>query len=293
MKMYAGLVTLAVLAGTAAGAVAPTLTGEYGFPTHLYFDVQSQTYIAPVGDDPFIYNKKIEIPYVKVIGPKGLDVPPPPEKTVADDGHGAGGVLPLVLAVDVTQLTLTFHTTGTVTRGTFFLYSNDATNSDLPDFAAGSRTALAQLDFSDIPAGPGTYCIHMVNIVGVTLPSQHFWLASRLECDDGYAVPGVGEDPGSDVGSSLDEIAWEGDLPTYPPGSYDFGGDPKADFLMSLSGFTHCPSDFDRSGFVDLNDFVGFLNAFEDGTNDADMDGTGFVDFEDYISFIGSFLAGC
>ncbi|MCC6428635.1 MAG: hypothetical protein IT435_17675 [Phycisphaerales bacterium] len=58
-----------------------------------------------------------------------------------------------------------------------------------------------------------------------------------------------------------------------------------------LSDF--CPSDFDGSGFVDTDDFTGFILAFEAGADNADFDGTGFIDLEDYIAFVAAFEAGC
>ncbi|GMV26508.1 MAG: hypothetical protein AMXMBFR58_25390 [Phycisphaerae bacterium] len=54
-----------------------------------------------------------------------------------------------------------------------------------------------------------------------------------------------------------------------------------------------CPSDFDRSGFVDTDDFTAFVLAFEAGTDDADVDGSGFVDTDDFTYFVIAFEAGC
>ncbi|HRJ50178.1 MAG: EF-hand domain-containing protein [Phycisphaeraceae bacterium] len=54
-----------------------------------------------------------------------------------------------------------------------------------------------------------------------------------------------------------------------------------------------CPSDFDGSGFVDLEDYAAFVLAFEEGTSDADFDGSGFVDLEDFSSFVHAFEEGC
>ncbi len=54
-----------------------------------------------------------------------------------------------------------------------------------------------------------------------------------------------------------------------------------------------CPADFDKSGFVDLDDYVAFVAAFEAGTQNADFDGTGFVDTDDFTAFVLAFEAGC
>ncbi len=54
-----------------------------------------------------------------------------------------------------------------------------------------------------------------------------------------------------------------------------------------------CPADFDRSGFVDFEDYNAFVFAFQEGTDNADFDGSGFVDIEDFNAFVGAFEIGC
>ncbi|MCC6425810.1 MAG: PEP-CTERM sorting domain-containing protein [Phycisphaerales bacterium] len=54
-----------------------------------------------------------------------------------------------------------------------------------------------------------------------------------------------------------------------------------------------CPSDFDGSGFVDIEDYTAFVLAFEAGIDEADFDESGFVDIEDFTSFVLAFEAGC
>ncbi len=56
---------------------------------------------------------------------------------------------------------------------------------------------------------------------------------------------------------------------------------------------TFCPADFDCSGFVDVEDYNAYVQAFEAGTDDADFDGTGFVDVDDFNSFVVAFENGC
>ncbi|GMV25055.1 MAG: hypothetical protein AMXMBFR58_10860 [Phycisphaerae bacterium] len=56
---------------------------------------------------------------------------------------------------------------------------------------------------------------------------------------------------------------------------------------------TYRPADFDGSGFVDIEDYDAFVQAFELGGDDADFDGTGFVDIEDFNAFVVAFEAGC
>lgn len=62
-----------------------------------------------------------------------------------------------------------------------------------------------------------------------------------------------------------------------------------ADYITNYA----CLTDFDKSGFVDFEDFDAFVQAFELGGDDADYDGSGFVDLEDFNSFVTDFEIGC
>ncbi|MCG3122585.1 MAG: hypothetical protein GIKADHBN_00977 [Phycisphaerales bacterium] len=62
---------------------------------------------------------------------------------------------------------------------------------------------------------------------------------------------------------------------------------------MTAYRVDHCPADFDKSGFVDTDDFDAFVQAFEAGTDNADFDGSGFVDTDDFDAFVQAFEAGC
>lgn len=54
-----------------------------------------------------------------------------------------------------------------------------------------------------------------------------------------------------------------------------------------------CPADFDRSGFVDTDDFDAFVVAFVAGDDAADFDQSGFVDTDDFDKFVLAFEGGC
>ncbi len=54
-----------------------------------------------------------------------------------------------------------------------------------------------------------------------------------------------------------------------------------------------CVADFDRSGFIDLDDFTAFDAAFQAGDDTADVDDTGFVDTDDFTFFVSHFEQGC
>jgi hypothetical protein len=54
-----------------------------------------------------------------------------------------------------------------------------------------------------------------------------------------------------------------------------------------------CPADVDRSGFVDSDDFIVYVEAFGGGETCADFDESGFTDSDDFIAFVGAFSSGC
>ncbi|MBX3658189.1 MAG: hypothetical protein KF740_07130, partial [Ramlibacter sp.] len=69
-------------------------------------------------------------------------------------------------------------------------------------------------------------------------------------------------------------------------------GDPPVVDLGALERVP-CKADFDGSGFVDLDDYIAFVFAFEEGVDEADFDGTGFVDTDDFTAFVLAFEQGC
>lgn len=66
-----------------------------------------------------------------------------------------------------------------------------------------------------------------------------------------------------------------------------------AAFGMAGATAKPCVSDFDGTGFTDLEDYNAFVQVFEAGAIDADIDGSGFVDFEDFTMFVMAFENGC
>jgi hypothetical protein len=90
--------------------------------------------------------------------------------------------------------------------------------------------------------------------------------------------------------------------PLSPPAQVMVGG------FWGPSAPPPCPSDFDRTGFVDSDDFVYFLLQFSIGcvgpgegpfgpepqcTVSADFDGSGFVDVDDFVAYLNMFASGC
>ncbi len=64
------------------------------------------------------------------------------------------------------------------------------------------------------------------------------------------------------------------------------------DLGVTLYGCPRQPADFNGDGFIDIEDFTAFVQAFEAGDDLADFDGTGFVDTEDYDAFVRAFEQG-
>ena len=54
-----------------------------------------------------------------------------------------------------------------------------------------------------------------------------------------------------------------------------------------------CYVDFDRSGELDVFDFLAYQNAFAVGDYQADCDGCGTLDIFDFLCFLTQFDAGC
>ncbi len=64
-------------------------------------------------------------------------------------------------------------------------------------------------------------------------------------------------------------------------------------FWDDIELFQYCIADFDKSRFVDTDDFDAFVRAFEAGDPAADVDGSGFTDTDDYDFFVARYEAGC
>ncbi len=63
--------------------------------------------------------------------------------------------------------------------------------------------------------------------------------------------------------------------------------------LSEPTTLAYCKADVDCSGFLDFEDYISFVAAFEAGVDDADFDGTGFVDTDDFTAFVQAFEIGC
>ncbi|MFN0133875.1 MAG: GC-type dockerin domain-anchored protein [Phycisphaerales bacterium] len=54
-----------------------------------------------------------------------------------------------------------------------------------------------------------------------------------------------------------------------------------------------CLADIDRSGVLNINDYVAFQNAYAAGSGDADVDANGELNINDFVVFINAYAAGC
>ncbi|MDX2017216.1 MAG: cytochrome c peroxidase [Planctomycetota bacterium] len=101
-------------------------------------------------------------------------------------------------------------------------------------------------------------------------------------------------------------LQWEVDDPAAPAGKA-YSNVVRLTTFCGRSGCP-CPADFDGSGFVDADDFVAYLDAFDRGCvgegrgtfgadpncpATADFDNSGFVDSDDYVLYLGRFDQGC
>jgi hypothetical protein len=66
-----------------------------------------------------------------------------------------------------------------------------------------------------------------------------------------------------------------------------------ATWIGSFSITSSCPADFDRSGYVDTDDYTAFVTDFVEGVDRADYNASGFVDTDDFTAFLLDFNAGC
>lgn len=60
-----------------------------------------------------------------------------------------------------------------------------------------------------------------------------------------------------------------------------------------LHSFLLCDADLNADAFIDFDDYITFVDAFEAGSLRADMNSDAFVDFFDYADFVAAFERGC
>lgn len=160
-------------------------------------------------------------------------------------------------------------------------------------------TSETSLDFGDSYVGdaPVARTLHVSNSgdTAVWTTAGIESLAYSMSGPVGYTVPAGGFTDAAGGGVNSHAVT----LSTIDPG--DFSGtltiatnDPdQPTRTVALTGHVWCKADFDRSGFVDIEDYDAFILAFEAGDDIADFDHSGFVDIEDFTQFVVQFEEGC
>lgn len=88
----------------------------------------------------------------------------------------------------------------------------------------------------------------------------------------------------------LDEIRLEWGMATGPD---SFTPSDIQPVITNLYVGSPCYADFDRSGELDVFDFLAYQNAFQRRDYRADCDGCGDFNIFDFICFLNAFDAGC
>ncbi|MCC6678492.1 MAG: SUMF1/EgtB/PvdO family nonheme iron enzyme [Phycisphaerales bacterium] len=95
----------------------------------------------------------------------------------------------------------------------------------------------------------------------------------------------------STPGSLLNYFTQGADSPDRHPGPDSADGQ---DFAMSgIRVAARCEADLDRDGLVTSDDFLTFLNLYEQINPEADLNADGVVDFIDLLRFMSAFDRGC
>jgi hypothetical protein len=63
--------------------------------------------------------------------------------------------------------------------------------------------------------------------------------------------------------------------------------------LLTISPWSNCPADFNRSGSLEIQDIFDFLNAWFAGTCRADFDGASGLQVSDIFAFLNAWFGGC
>ncbi len=88
----------------------------------------------------------------------------------------------------------------------------------------------------------------------------------------------------------LDEVRLEWGVGTGPDSIDPSDVQPE---ITAMYVGTPCYADFDRSGELDVFDFLAYIDAFDRRDYRADCDGCGSLDIFDFLCFQSRFVAGC
>jgi len=173
---------------------------------------------------------------------------------------------------------------------------------------AGSFEMLLTSDYyfatGLLDGGDFRYEIVSVEVVGGDGPSEMVW--GRFDEDtleflpDAFSAGITREERSLSVGIGAHDHA-QGALMSSSYGAYDVtlvAWDANGVYLDSdpvvIRFAVHpCPTDFDRNGFVNGDDFDAFIAYFLAGDPAADFDGNTFVNGDDFDAFVAAFDGGC
>lgn len=105
---------------------------------------------------------------------------------------------------------------------------------------------------------------------------------------NGYTLP-VGQAYTMISGGTIQGKFAQLDLPTLPTGVLLVEYGVNSVTIRAVK----CPSDFNGDGFVNGDDFDGYVDAFEAGNVEADFNRDGFVTGDDFDAFVAGFAGGC
>lgn len=125
----------------------------------------------------------------------------------------------------------------------------------------------------------------------VTSPSGKVYTGNLMS--QGFSISGTKGDPLNNVEQVI--------LPDPEPGEWMIEVYGRAvnvgpqGYAVVASGALEesCAADFDRSGYLDTDDFDRFVEAFVEGLSTADYDANGSVETDDYDAFVQAFEKGC
>ena len=154
-------------------------------------------------------------------------------------------------------ITVTFSDNVTTSASDYIVTQNGVPQAFTFSYNSGNFTAT--LD-NGVPFGPGAYAVTVKDTVK----------------------------------SAVGAIALDGEIANAAsPASLPSGNGVASGQAVYTFDIDYCPSDFDLNGFVNGDDFDGFMLAFFFGDIAADFDGNTFVNGDDFDFFMEAFFVGC
>ncbi|MBM4108499.1 MAG: EF-hand domain-containing protein [Phycisphaerae bacterium] len=157
-------------------------------------------------------------------------------------------------------------------------------NDDNP--AGTLQSSLSNTFTSSLPAGDYLLGISGYNLDPANGLAELIWLNTPFNVERAPDGPGVGS-------GGIVVAGWTGSA--FAAGNYNID-------LTGACFVSTCPgtgagacsrADWNEDGVIDFNDFLAFLNDFNNLDDCADLNGDGVVDFNDFLEFLNIYNAGC